>query len=317
MARNLYDVLGVSKTDSHDTIKKAYRKLARDTHPDRNKDDPKAAERFKEIGSAWDVIGDPEKRSLYDEFGDVVTKPGFDADQARAYKAASGARGRRVDFGGGQAVDLGDLLGGMFGMGGGGRAGFGGGFNPGAQGFGGSGFGGGFGASPGADQEANLTLDFRTAVLGSEQTLRMGDGRSLTVRIPEGIRDGETLKLRGKGGRGQNGGRNGDLHIHVKVQADPDFRREGLDLYRAVDITAVQAVRGGKVTVPTLDGELRVTVPAGAQSGQKLRLSGKGVKRRDKRGDLFVELRIVLPAHLPDDLLDALEAAYASEGEAV
>ena len=318
MGSNLYDVLGVKKTDSHDVIKKAYRKLARETHPDKNKGKPKAEERFKEVSAAWDVLGDKEKRELYDEFGDVVTKPGFDADKARAYKAAAGARGRHVNFGG-QAVDLGDLLGGMFGMGGqgGGRGGFNRGFGPGAGGFGGSGFSSGFGPTPGRDLQAAMSVDFRTAALGGTQKVTLGDGRTITVRIPEGLRDGETLKLRGQGGRGTNGGRAGDLRITFSVKKDNTFTRDGLDLTTEVEVTLIQLYKGGKIEVPTLDGAVRLTVKAGTPPDAKLRLSGKGVSRRDKKGDLFAQLKVVLPESLPDSVLSALETAYAAEASDV
>lgn len=311
MAQNLYDVLGVGKTDSHDIIKKAYRKLARETHPDRNKDNPKAEERFKAVSSAWDVLGDKEQRKLYDQFGDAATKPGFDANRARAYHAAQGGRGRNVDFGGfggGQAVDLGDLLGGMFGMGGarGQRV-------PNGFGQGPGGFSSGFGPSPGPDLQAAIAVEFETAVLGGERTLTLSDGQNLTVRIPEGVRHGETLRLRGKGGRGQGGGRNGDLRITISVTAHPVYTRDDFDLSQTVDITAVQAIRGDKLTVSTLTGDVKLTLQPGAQSGQKLRLTGKGVKRRERTGDMYVELRVVLPQTVPDEVLDALQAAYDAE----
>lgn len=315
MAQDLYDVLGVRKTDSHDVIKKAYRKLARQTHPDRNKDNPKAEERFKAVSAAWDTLGDKEKREMYDAFGDVSTKPGFDANQARAYRSATSGRGRNVNFGGGN-VDLGDLLGGMFGMGGGGKSGFNSGFGPGAGGFGGSGFSSGFGPAPGPDLTARVSVPFEMSVLGGERPLELSDGRTLKVRIPAGVRDGETLKLRGQGGRGQQGGRNGDLRITIAVQPHARFRREGLNLLVDVDITAVDAIRGGKVVVPTLQGDVKLTIKPGVQSGQKMRLSGKGVTRRKQTGDLLVVLQVRLPSHVDDDVLDALQRAYDADADA-
>ncbi len=313
MAQDLYDVLGVRKTDDHDVIKKAYRKLARQTHPDRNKDNPKAEKRFKEVSAAWDTLGDKEKREMYDTFGDVSTKPGFDANQARAYRSATGGRGRNVDFGGGN-VDLGDLLGGMFGMGGGGRPGVNSGFGPGAGGgFGGSGFSSGFGPSPGQDMTARVAVPFEMSVLGGERPLVLSDGRSLKIRIPAGVKDGEALKLRGQGGRGKQGGRNGDLRITIQVQSHARFRREELNLLVDVDITVVEAIRGGKVVVPTLQGDVKLTIRPGVQSGQKMRLSGKGVTRRKQTGDLLAVLQVKLPSHVPDDVLDALQAAYDAD----
>ncbi len=313
MAQDLYDVLGVRKTDDHDVIKKAYRKLARQTHPDRNKDNPRAEKRFKEVSSAWDTLGDKEKRELYDAFGDVSTKPGFDANQARAYRSATSGRGRSVNMGGGN-VDLGDLLGGMFGMGGGGRPGVNSGFGPGAGGgFGGSGFSSGFGPSPGQDITANVVVPFDMSVLGGERPLVLSDGRNIKIRIPAGVKDGESLKLRGQGGRGQQGGRNGDLRLTIQVQPHARFRRDGLNLLVDVDITVVDAMRGGKVVVPTLQGDVKLTIKPGVQSGQKMRLSGKGVTRRKQTGDLLAVLQVKLPSQLPDDVLDALQEAYDAD----
>jgi DnaJ-class molecular chaperone len=312
MAQDLYDVLGVKKTDDHDVIKKAYRKLARQTHPDRNKDNPKAEKRFKAVSSAWDTLGDKEKREMYDTFGDVSTKPGFDANQARAYRSATSGRGRNVNFGGGN-VDLGDLLGGMFGMGGGGKPGFNSGYGPGAGGFGGSGFSSGFGPSPGQDMTTRVSVPFEMSVRGGEYPVALSDGRKLKIRIPGGVKDGETLKLKGQGGRGQQGGRNGDLRITIQVQPHARFRRDGLNLLVDVDISVVDAIRGGKVVVPTLQGDVKLTIKPGAQSGQKMRLSGKGVTRRKQTGDLLAVLQIKLPSHVPDDVLDALQEAYDAD----
>ncbi|MFT6146840.1 MAG: molecular chaperone DnaJ [Myxococcota bacterium] len=314
MAQDLYDVLGVRKTDGHDVIKKAYRKLARQTHPDRNKDNPKAEKRFKEVSSAWDTLGDKDKREMYDTFGDASTKPGFNADQARAYRSATGGRGRNVDFGGGN-VDLGDLLGGMFGMGGGGKPGFNSGFGPGTGGLGGSGFSSGFGPSPGQDMTAKVSVPFEMSVLGGEYPLVLSDGRNIKIRIPAGVRDGEALKLRGQGGRGQQGGRNGDLRITIQVHSHPRFRRDGLNLLVDVDITVVDAMRGGKVVVPTLQGDVKLTIKPGVQSGQKMRLSGKGVTRRQQTGDLLAVLHVKLPSHVPEDVLDALQQAYDTDAD--
>lgn len=315
MARDLYDVLGVRKSDSHDVIKKAYRKLARETHPDRNTNNPKAEKRFKAVSAAWDTLGDKDKREMYDTFGDASTKPGFNADQARAYRAATGGRGRNVNFGGGN-VDLGDLLGGMFGMGGTGKSGFNSGFGPGSGGFGGSGFSSGFGPSPGQDMTAQVSVPFEMSVRGGEYPLALSDGRNIKIRIPEGVKDGETLKLRGQGARGQQGGRSGDLRITVHVGSHARFKRDGLNLLVDVEITAVQAIRGGKVVVPTLQGDVKLTIKPGVQSGQKMRLTGKGVTRRKQTGDLLAVLRVKLPTHVPDDILDALQAAYEADEEA-
>jgi curved DNA-binding protein len=314
MDRKLYDILGVTPTADADAIKKAYRKLARETHPDKNPGDKKAEERFKQVNAAFEVLGDAEKRKLYDEFGDVVMRPGFDADRARAWKAGGGGAGApgpgfQGGFGFGEDVDFSDLLSQFINRGG--FGGFGRGF-----GGGGAGFNPGFGSRPAAARHvrASLGLGFREAARGGSHTLHTGDGRAMNVRIPPGVRDGETIRIPGQGHPATGGGKAGDLLLTLQVAEDPHFRREGEDLHVVVPVTVGEAVRGGKIPVPTLDGEVTFTLPARSQTGRRLRLSGKGIARRNQApGDLYVEVRVVVPDSAPPEVLAALDAAYGAD----
>lgn len=293
---NLYDTLGVSRDDSDETIKKAYRKLARKLHPDINPGDASAEDRFKKVSAAYDVVGDKEKRKLYDEFGEDATKVGFDPDQARAHRQWKQSAGWRP---GGQrarsAQEEHDLFEELFG--------------------GGRGFRSARGPQRGQDYRADLVTDFRTSVVGGLRSLSFGEGRPIDVRIPPGVSDGGSIRLRGKGGPGSAGGPAGDLVITLHVEPHKVFRRDGLDLHMDLPITLVEAMRGGKVEAPLLEGSVKLSIPSRSQSGQILRLKGRGVNRRDKRaGDLFVHLVITAPdGVLPDEALEQLEAAYTTD----
>lgn len=302
MHRKYYDTLGVPPDADAATIKKAFRKLAHELHPDRNKGDKALEEKFKEVNRAYEVLGDDDKRKLYDEFGEDAEKLGFDPEKTRQYRQYRQGGGRGFD----QGVDFEDILSQMFNGGGG----FGG----------GGGFRGGGGPARGRDMQAEMSLDFRTAVRGGERVIGI-DGRSVTVRIPPGVKDGGNLRLRGQGLPGPRGGPSGDLVLAIQVQPDPLFEREDDDLIVEVPITVGEALRGGSVEVPTLDGQVRVKVPAGAQTGQTLRVRGKGVVRpKHPPGDLHVKLRVELP-DLRDRLedpaltqaLDTLEATYGRD----
>lgn len=311
--RDLYKVLGVARDADAETLKKAYRKLARRHHPDVNPGDKGAEEKFKEISEAYDVLSDPEKRRNYDEFGEISLQGGFDAEQARRAREAFGARfgggpgtgeGFRA-YAGGEPFEFGDLddLLGRFG-------------------FGARGASGRAAGLRGSDLEASLELDFLEAARGGEKRLTLQlageDGRmrseTLTVRIPPGVADGGRIRLRGKGAPGLGGGPAGDLWAHVRVRPHPVFRREGRDVYVDVPVTVAEAVRGAKIEVPTLDGRATLTVPPGTDSGQKLRLRGKGIPSPSggAPGDLYVVIQIRVPKQPDDETLahaDALAAA--------
>ncbi len=299
---NPYNVLGVSRDADADTIKKAFRKLAKQHHPDRNKDAPDAERKFKEVNRAFDILSDPDKRAAFDEFGERSLEPGFDAATARMWQQRGRGRGAAQAEGFGPDLDVNDLLGQLFG----GRAGRGG-FGGGAGGMG-SGF-------PVGDTRAELTIDFRTAALGGERQLRFADGQALTVRIPPGIRDGETLRLAGQGASSPRTGARGDLLLTVQVGEHPVFRRDGEDLLIDVPITVSEALRGASVEIPTLEGTVKLRVPPGTQTDRKLRLRGKGIERRGQRpGDLIARMVVVLPERARTEGLDqalrALDDAY-------
>lgn len=321
--RDLYEVLGVPRDADEDALRKAYRKLARQYHPDVNPGDQEAEAKFKEISQAYSVLSDPEKRRNYDEFGDVSLEGGFDPEEARRAREAFGRRfggaggaggagaggGPRgfqgfADFGGGEHFEFGDLedlLGRAFG----GRAR-------------GSGRRGGF---PGQDIEATLELDFLEAARGGEKRISLErptpeGGRkteTVTVRIPPGVADGGRIRLPGKGGPGPGGGPAGDLHATVRVRPHPVFRREGRHLHLEVPITVREAVRGARVEVPTLEGRATLTIPPGTDGGQRLRLRGKGIPSPSggAPGDLIVSVRIRVPRGLDEEALEKLDAIAA------
>jgi molecular chaperone DnaJ len=355
---DLYARLGVSRGASHDEIRSAYKKLARRFHPDVNPGDASAADNFKRVSAAYEVLSDADRRKAYDEFGTESLKSGFDPEKARAYRSWSQQRqaaGRpfeqeAVDF------DLDDLFGGL----------------------------GGFGARPrrgprrGSDLRAVVELELAQAIRGAEVALdipvlqscsacggsgdkpgtasscaecggsgqrqvargpmRMmascprcgGSGKSaercpacagrgsieirrpLTVRIPRGADDGSTIRLEGKGAPGEGGGPPGDLVIETRVRRHPTVRRDGLDLTMQLPVRLDEVYAGAKVDVPTFEGPIKLTIPPQSQNGARLRVRGKGVERKGKRGDLFVELDVRMP-----DKADAeLEQAFVRAREA-
>lgn len=304
--KDFYKTLGVSKDADDATIKKAYRKLARDLHPDRNPGDASAEGRFKEVGEAYSVLSDPEQRKQYD-----------------AIRAMAGGGARFSAGTGGPAGGAGfeDLFGGMFGGGGGGRTRFstggGGGFEDILQDmFSGGGGGGGFGSrrttQRGGDITTSATLPFRNAVEGSTVQLTT-NGRSMNVRIPAGVSDGQKIRLRGKGQAGRGGGEPGDMVVTVHVEPHPVFSMDGLNLKVTVPVTFAEAALGATIDVPTLSGDtVRVKVPAGTPSGRTLRVKGRGIDTAKGTGDLLVTVQVAVPTHLPADARKAVEAFAAA-----
>jgi len=305
MAKDLYAVLGVPKTADEETIKKAFRKLAMKYHPDKNPG--KGAEaRFKEVNQAQEVLSDPAKRALYDEFGEESLSQNFDADRARMVRQYGGGRGGRP---GGGSVDVQDIFGG----GGGGAPGggdfgdiFGDLFNRG-------GAGGGRGQraprpSRGQDIEAEVTIEFASAVKGATLDLTLGDGPPVQVRIPPGANEGSRLKIVGQGSPGGFGGPPGDLRITIHVNPHPLFKREDDDLHLDLPITLAEAYRGEKVKIPTPDGEVTLKVPPRTQSGNMTRLRGKGVARKGKdAGDLYVRFIVHVPTEDDPEVAKAID----------
>ena len=295
MADDPYKALGLSKTATQDEIKKAYRRIAKTDHPDLNPD-PAAHERFKAASSAYDLLKDPEQRARFDR-GEIDAQ-GQERPQRRYYRDFSEAQGNpyrgEANYG-----DFSDVFADLFGDGAaaGGRGGFGQGWQSGGRG----------GARSfdmrGQDHRYTLEVDFLTAARGGTTRITLPDGNMLDVAIPAGTRDGQTIRLRGKGGAGMGNGAAGDALLSVTVADDPDWRRDGDDVVTTLPISLDEAVLGAKVEAETLDGPVKLTVPAGASSGRKLRLRGRGLKGEGgKRGDQYVELRIMLPPVIDDEL---------------
>ena len=315
--KDFYATLGVPKNADAAAIKKAYRKLARKLHPDHNPGDDAAEARFKEVGEAYSVLSDTEQRQQYD-----------------AVRAMAGGGARFSAGGGPNAGGAGfeDLFGGLFGAGTGGAGGGqrarystsgGAGFDDilgGLFGGAGGGAGAGFGRRPraGVDVEATTTLPFRQAVTGSTVTLSV-DGRTVTARIPPGVRDGQKIRLRGKGRPGEPGALAGDLVIAIAVEPHPVFTLDGRDLRVTLPVTFAEASLGAQVDVPTLDGgTVRVRVPAGTPSGRALRVRGRGVAAHGSgtAGDLLVIVHVVVPQRLSDEARTAVEAFAAATADA-
>lgn len=298
MERDLYEILGVTKSATADDLKKAHRGLVRKFHPDVNKE-AGADARFKEIQEAYDILSDPEKRKLYDQFGIAGVKMGAGGGAGPGARPGGDPFGGAGPFGGGgqawQNVDpstFEEVFGSMFG-GGRGRA-------RGRSGFGG--FGGFEQAeeepSHGADAAASETVDFMTAALGGTRSFRV-NGESIEVRIPAGIRSGAKLAVRGKGGRGERGGAAGDLIITVSVTPHPWFRREDNDLLTDVPLTIAEAALGTTVRVPLLQGSVQLKVPAGVKSGQRMRVKGKGIQpAKGTPGDFYAVIQVEAPREL-------------------
>ncbi|MEM9731770.1 MAG: J domain-containing protein, partial [Myxococcota bacterium] len=322
--RDFYETLGVSRDASPEAIKKAYRQLAKELHPDRNPDDSAAEERFKEVSAAYAVLSDENKKKLYDEFGEVGLRDGFDAE---AYKAAAqgfGGFGGAGGFGGpggsggfqGGGFDVGDIFGGA--VRGGGAAG-GPSFRVNLEDL----FGGGGAraythvSEPGANLESEVTIDFRDAALGCTKELALRsseDGeRTIKVRIPPGVKNEGKIRLRGQGGRGRNGGPAGDLVLKVKVRKHPFFSIRGKQLHVRVPVTPLEAYAGAKVSVPTPEGPVTLAIPSGSQNGAKLRIRGKGIEVKGKpRGDLIAHLEVKLPTGHDTDVEQALEVVQGA-----
>ncbi len=333
--KDLYAALGVSKSASDDALRKAYRQLARQNHPDVNPGDKAAEERFKEASAAYEVLGDPAKRKLYDEFGSVGLREGFDANKARAYQryagGSAGAAGGWAGGGpgpgmGGQEFDLSDIFGDWFG--GAGKR------NPRSR----------FGR--GRDLSALVDIDLTQALAGCEIGLsmpaqaacascggsasvagkacpacrgsgRVAQGEVLTVRIPKGADHGSKLRVAGRGEPGSGGAAAGDLLIETRIRPHPYFRREGLNLILHLPVRLDEAYNGASIAVPTPSGMVSLRVPPRTQQGTRLRLRGKGVERGKQAGDLFVDIDVRLPDRDDKKLASALTQAAAAYAQPV
>ncbi len=314
-----YHELGVARTASPAEIKTAYRKLARELHPDRNPDNKTAEERFKRVAHAYDILSDDKKRKLYDEFGEIGLREGFDPERVRQYQQWGGAQGGQQghvqwggnledlfsSIGGTQGVNFGDL-GEIFGHVRG---------RPGRR-----------AARPavGQDIETMVDVDFMDAVKGGEKDISFNDpgtGRrkNLRVRLPAGIKNGHTLRLKGQGLPAPGKGRPGDLLLQIHVGNHPFLWREEQELHMNLPVTVGEAWRGAKIQVPTPQGDVSLRIPPETQGGTTLRLKGKGITlASDKQGDLFVHIQIRLPrggtaAKGIIEALEVLDNAYQAD----
>jgi len=296
-----YEVLGVKPNATADEIRKAYRKLAKQFHPDLNPGKPAAEARFKAVSAAHDILSDSEKRARYDR--GEIDESGAERQRYSYRPHAEGAQGRKYQPEG--ETDIGDLddLFEMFGRGaarGGGRRG--------------ARRGEGF-SMPGPDRHYSLTIDFVTAATGGKQRLALSPNEWLDVTIPPGIEDGQVLRLKGKGGPGFGGGPQGappgDALIEVHIAPHPFFRRDGDDIHLELPVSLAEAVLGARVPVPTVTGTVTMTIPKGSDTGTRLRLRGRGIRRRrqgrEVSGDQYVTLKVVIGASNDPELAKFLE----------
>lgn len=292
--KDYYKILGVDRNASQDDIKKVYRKLARKYHPDVSKE-KNAEEKFKEVGEAYEVLRDPQKRAAYDQLGPhqagQTFRPPPDWEQRFSH-------GRGADY---SNVDFGDLFSELFGMGAGGATQRG---HPGRRGA---------AAQPGQDYEATVHISLEDAYRGAEVSLDLSvpeytangmvrrTPKTIKVRIPKGATDGQRLRVPGKGGKGINGGANGDLYLNIVLHPHPLFKASGHDLYLDVPVTPWEAALGANIEVPTMEGNVRLKIKPGTKAGQKLRLAGKGLPTPGSgHGDYYAVLQIVTPTVLSD-----------------
>ena len=301
MAADPYAILGVARGASEKDIKSAYRKLAKELHPDRNADNPKAAERFSEVTRAYDLLSDKDKRARFDRGEiDIDGNPaGFGFGGPGGGFGGGGQRGFRADgfegFGGGGGPDIGDIFEGLFG----------------GRGGGGGGFAGGFGGGRGRPQPRGANVTYRLAVslpdaaTRASQRITLSDGKTIDLKLPAGVEDGTQMRLAGKGEPGPGG--NGDALVTIQIQPHPFFRRDGDNIRLDLPISLDEAVNGAKVKVPTVEGAVMLTVAPGSSSGKTLRLKNRGMTRKDgTRGDQLITLEIALPEN-DADLASRLE----------
>jgi DnaJ-class molecular chaperone len=301
--RDPYEVLGVSRTATPDQIKQAYRKLAKKLHPDLNPGNKKVEAQFKEVAAAYDLLGDADKRRRFDA-GEIDSSGAEKPRQSYWRSYAEGGRGGKYRSGPDNSFGLDedelteDWFANLFGDGvrggaGGGRA------NAGGQTM----------RMRGADVSYVAPVEFLEAALGAKKRLTLTDGKVIDFTVPPGTTDGQTLRLKGQGLPGFGNGGAGDAYVEIKVKPHPTFKREGNDIHVEVPVTLQEAVLGGSIEVPTIDGRVSVTVPKGSNTGTVLRLKGKGIvdQKTRQRGDQYVRLKVVLPPKSDEKLAEMVE----------
>jgi len=295
MAADPYAILGVARGASEKDIKSAYRKLAKELHPDRNQDNPKATEHFSEISRAYELLSDKDKRAQFDRGeidldGNPTMGFGYGGGSGGGFGGAGGQRGFRSEgFGSDEGVDLGDIFEGLFGGGRGGAGGMGG-----MGGMGGRTSGRGRAAPRGSNVQYRLAVSLPDAATRASQRITLSDGKTIDLKLPAGVEDGTQMRLGGKGEPGPGGA--GDALVTIKIDPHPFFKRDGDNIRLDLPVTLDEAVNGAKVKAPTVEGPVMLTVAKGSSSGKTLRLKGKGMSRKDgTRGDQLVTLQIMLP----------------------
>ena len=294
MSKSLYETLGISQSATEADIKKAYRKLARQFHPDINKE-ADAEEKFKEVNAAYEILSDKKKRAQYDQYGDSM----FGGQNFHDFASSRGGN-----------VDLDEILRNMFGGGGGFGGGFGG-FGGGSRGgFG----GGGFQQETNLDIESNVTIPFVVSILGGSHSVSV-NGERFDIKIPAGVKSGEKLRVRGKGHA--QGGRAGDLFLKINIATSPEYERDGDNLIKTIDVPLRAALFGDKISVQTLDKEIKLKIPQNTKNGQSFRVKEMGVLNRKTniRGDLYLKANIVLPQveSLDDALVKIMQEKLPQE----
>ena len=317
--RDYYDVLGISRQADEKEVKKAYRKLAKKYHPDTNPGDREAEQKFKEITEAYNVLSDSEKKKLYDQYGFAAFEEGGNPYQGASsdhgyhssYGFGNGGTYQEFHFNGDDMGDIfGDIFGDMFHHSGTQSDPFdGSGFRR-TGGFGNGGYrsSGGFGEhfrQKGADAQIDIEISFEEAAFGCDKRMRFRDGngriQTIEAHIPAGIEEGKSIRLKGKGNDGVGGGPAGDLFLKVHILPKKNYERKGMDIYVTTEIPFTTAVLGGEAVVPTLDGRVSLKIPAGTQSGSRIRLKNKGIvsiKDPSRKGDLYVVIQIQVPKSL-------------------
>lgn len=281
VSKDPYDVLGVKKDATQAEIRKAYRALAKELHPDLNPGDSSAETRFKAVSAAYAILGDADKRAKFDR-GEIDASGAERAEQRsyRHYADSDFAHHYRTGSGNEGFEDLGDIFSQMFGQRGRGEF-----------------------RMRGGDVRYNMTVDFLEAAKGAKKRVTMPDGTSLDVNIPAGVRDGQTLRLKGKGQPGVGGGEHGDALVQIAVAEHDAFQRDDLDIHYELPIGIDEATLGGEVEVPTIAGQVKMKIPKGSNSGDTLRLRGRGIHAKGgKKGDQLVKLKLVMPDKIDPDL---------------